>query len=160
MNRKHTWKLIDEHLNWKEQISQITKKISRSVGIICKLRNCIDVLLLRTIYYSLVYSHLNYGIQVWGSACKTDLEKILILQKKAVRAMSGNRWYQTYGNPGPLTHSNPLFKSLGILKIYDIYKLSIGKFIFPRHCFGAGSQSIMKKQPGLIQSFHKKTSLM
>ena len=128
---KYLGVLIDEHLNWKEQISQITKKISRSVGIICKLRHCMDVSLLRTIYYSLVYSHLNYGIQVWGSACKTDLDKILILQKKAVRAMTGHRWYQTYGNPGPLTPSDdPLFKSLGILKIYDVYKLSVGKFIY------------------------------
>ena len=127
---KYLGVLIDEHLNWKEQISQITKKISGSVGIICKLRNCMDTSLLRTIYYSLVYSHLNYGIHVWGSACKTDLEKILILQKKAVRAMTGNRWYQTHGNPGPLTPSDPLFKSLGILKVGDIYKLNVGKFVY------------------------------
>ena len=107
------------------------KKISRSVGIICKLRHCMDVSLLRTIYYSLVYSHLNYGIQVWGSACKTDLDKILILQKKTVRAMTGHRWYQTYGKHGPSwAPSDPLFKSLGILKIYDVYKLSVGKFIY------------------------------
>ncbi len=122
--------LIDEHLNWKEHISNVTKKISRSVGIICKLRSCLNISLLRTIYYSLVYSHLNYGIHAWGSACKTDIEKILLLQKKAVRAMTGNRWYQTYGNPGPLASSDPLFKKLGILKINDIYKLNVGKFIF------------------------------
>ena len=127
---KYLGVLIDEHLNWKEQISQITKKISRSVGIICKLRNCMDVPLLRTIYYSLVYSHLNYGIQVWGSACKTDLEKILNFQKTAVRAMSGHRWYQTYGNPGPLTPSDPLLKSLGILKIHDVYKLNVGLYMY------------------------------
>ena len=50
--------------------------------------------------------------------------------KKAVRAMKGNRWYQTYGNPGPLVSSDPLFKNLGILKVEDIYKLNLGKFIF------------------------------
>ena len=44
--------------------------------------------------------------------------------------MTGNRWYQTYGNPGPLASSDPLFKNLGILKVEDIYKLNLGKFIF------------------------------
>ena len=127
---KYLGVLIDEHLNWKEHVLNVTKKISRSVGIICKLRSCMDVSLLRTLYYSLVYSHLNYGIHAWGSACKTDLEKILTLQKKVVRAMTGNRWYQTYGNPGPLVSSDPLFKNLGILKVEDIYKLNLGKFIF------------------------------
>ena len=122
--------LIDEHLNWKEHICIVTKKISRSVGIICKLRLCFNTSLLRTLYYSLVYSHLNYGIHVWGSACDTDLEKIFLLQKKAVRAMTGNRWYQKHSEPGPLASSGPLFKTLGILKIKDIYKLNIAKFIF------------------------------
>ena len=122
--------LIDEHLNWKEHISSTTKKISRSVGIICKLRLCLNSSLLLTLYYSLVYSHLNYGIHSWGSANKTELEKILVLQKKAVRAMTGNRWYQSHNDPGPLASSNPLFKKLSILKVEDIYKLNIGKFIF------------------------------
>ena len=122
--------LIDEHLNWKEHISSTTKKISRSVGIICKLRLCLNSSLLLTLYYSLVYSHLNYGIHAWGSANKTELEKILVLQKKAVRAMTGNRWYHSHIDPGPLASSNPLFKKLSILKVEDIYKLNIGKFIF------------------------------
>ena len=127
---KYLGVLIDEHLNWKEHISNVTKKTSRAVGIVCKLRLCMSTALLRTIYYSLVYSHLVYGVHVWGSACQTDLEKILILQKKAVRAMTGNRWYQTYGDPGPLASSDPLFKKLEILKFQDIYKLHVGKFIF------------------------------
>ena len=79
---KYLGLLIDEHLNWREQVSATTKKISRSVGIICKLRSCLTSSLLLTLYYSLVYSHLTYGIHAWGSACKTELEKILILQKK------------------------------------------------------------------------------
>ena len=122
--------LIDEHLNWKEHICIVTKTISKSVCIICKLILCLNTSLLRTLYYTLVYSHLNYGIHVWGSACNTDLEKILLLQKKAFRAMTGNRWYQKHSEPGPLASSGPLFKTLGILKINDIFKLNISKFIF------------------------------
>ena len=87
--------------------------------------------LLKNIYYSVVYSHLNYGIQAWGSASPNDLEKLLILQKKAVRIMSGVQYFQIYDQPpGPLPASEPLFKNLEILKISDIFKLNIGKFIY------------------------------
>ena len=78
---KYLGVLIDENLNWKEHISNVTKKISRSVGIICKLRLCMNRSLLRTLYYTLVFSHLNYGIRPWGFPCKKDLDKILLFQK-------------------------------------------------------------------------------
>ena len=64
---KYLGVFIDEHLTWKEHISNISKKISRGVGIICKLRRSMCTSLLRTIYYSLVYSHIVYGVHVWGS---------------------------------------------------------------------------------------------
>ena len=45
--------------------------------------------------------------------------------------MSGVQYFQIYDQPpGPLPASEPLFKNLEILKINDIYKLSIGKFIY------------------------------
>ena len=122
---------MDEHLNWKKQIANVTKKISRGIGILAKLRSYLDPKLLRNIYYSIVYSHLSYGVEAWGSASPTDLEKILILQKKAVRILTGNKYFQIYGEePTPLPRSEPLFKTLEILKFEDIFKISIAKFIY------------------------------
>ena len=34
---------------------------------------------------SLIYSHIIYVIVAWGSACKTELDNIFILQKRAMR---------------------------------------------------------------------------
>jgi len=59
-----------------------------------------------------------YGIQVWVFACDTELNKMLILQKKAVRILSNN--YHFTLEPGSLVSSNPLFKDLEILKVGDI----------------------------------------
>ena len=84
-------------------------------------------MLLKTIYYCVVYSHLSYGVEAWGSACKTDLEKILILQKKAVRILSGNRYFQIYGESAD---SEPLFKSLEILKFDEIFSVNLAKFVY------------------------------
>ena len=128
---KYLGVLLDEHLNWKKQIACVTKKISGGVGIIAKLRSYLDPKLLKNIYHSIVVSHLSYGVEAWGSANATDLEKILILQKKAVRILTGNRYFQIYGeDAAPLARSEPLFKTLDILKFNDIFKVSIAKFIY------------------------------
>ena len=128
---KYLGVLLDEHLTWRHQLNSVSKKISRGIGILSLLKNCMETKLLKNIYYSLVYSHLNYGVQAWGSASPTDLEKILILQKKAVRIMSGVQYFQIYDQPpGPLPESEPLFKNLEILKIRDVFKLNIATFIY------------------------------
>ena len=91
--------LLDEHLNWKQQINQVTLKISRGIGILAKLKPFLKEKLLRSIYFSLVYSYLSYGVQAWGSAddCVKQKDKIIVLQNKAVRIMSGVQYFQIYG---------------------------------------------------------------
>ena len=77
-------------------------------------------------YYSLVYPHLIYGIEVWGSADETHLNRLLILQKKIVRLISFSDKKQPDYSFLP---SNPLFFRLEIHKIQDIFKLNISKFL-------------------------------
>ena len=123
--------LVDQHLNWKYQINSIALKISRGVGILAKLKPLLKDNLLKCIYYSLVYSHLSYGIESWGSATETNIHRLVILQNKAVRILSGAQYFQVHGQePGPLPSSNPLYKTLEILKIVDIFQLNIAKFVY------------------------------
>ena len=127
--------LMDQHLNWKHQISNVSKKISRGTGILGKLKGNMHRDLLVNIYYCLVFSYLSYGVEAWGSACQTDLSKINVLQNKAVRIITGNQYFQIYGEPpGPLPSANPLFKELNFLKFQDIYNFSIGKFAYLTLC--------------------------
>jgi len=51
-----------------------------------------------------------YGSQVWGQSLQTVIDKISVLQRKAVRIMSFSQFTE---------HSNPLFKELKILKVQD-----------------------------------------
>ena len=77
--------------------------------------------LLKSIYYSIVYSHLNYGIQAWGSASPNDLEKLLILQKKAVRIMYGVQYFQIYAiSKYAILAKNMTFTNLGKNIILEI----------------------------------------
>ena len=60
----------------------ICLKISRTVGILAKLRHSIPLSPLLNIYQAVINPCLYYGICAWGSALKTYLNiKILLIQK-------------------------------------------------------------------------------
>ena len=128
--------LMDQHLTWKQQIANVSKKISRGIGILAKLRGIgLDKSLLCNIYYCLVFSHLSYGVEAWGSACHSNLSKIRVLQNKAVRIISGRQYFQIFGEtPGPLPSADPLYKELEFLDFNDIYNFNVAKFIYLTLC--------------------------
>ena len=68
----------------------------------------------RTLYFSLIYSHLLYGILIWGSAYATNKKKLAIIQKKIIRILANANYND---------HTTPLFLDLKLLKFNDIYNL-------------------------------------
>ena len=58
---KYLGVLIDEHLNWKYHILNVSKKVSRSIGIISKLRFCMNKKQLRNyLFFTCLFTlHLN-----------------------------------------------------------------------------------------------------
>ena len=83
------------------------------------------------LYYSIIFSHLSYGILLWGY----NINRLFKLQKKEIRIISNN----TY-----IAHTEPIFKTLCLLKLSDIYALSILKFYY-KYCHG--------QLPFYLQSF-------
>lgn len=77
--------LLDCHLTWKPHIDLISDKISKTIGLISKLRHFVPTSTLLTIYRSLIQPYLTYGLCAWGQAYESHLKKILLLQKKALR---------------------------------------------------------------------------
>ena len=124
---KYLGVLIDSTLSWKEHISCISNKISRTVGILYKIRPFVTTKIMKDIYYALMYSYLVYAVEVWGSACDSHLSNLLIIQKRAIRLMTYKDQFPLI--PGPLHPSNPLFRELQILKVNDIFMLQIAKFV-------------------------------
>ena len=74
-----------------------------------------------SMYYSFIYPYLNYCIAAWGSCFKSYLNKVLLLQKKVVRIISG---------ADRLAHTDPLFASLDVLKIDQLYSYNIGLMMY------------------------------
>ena len=86
----------------------MSKKISRIIGILKKLQLVVPKNVLLTIYNTLILSHINYCLLVWGNKSG----KILQLHKKVILAFSC---------AGYISHTEQLFKLYDILKVNDIY---------------------------------------
>ena len=111
---KYLWIFNDSSLTWKFHIHELTKKISRNIGILSKLRHFAPCNLLIQIYYTLIFPFITYSIIIWGNTYKTILNPITVLQKKAVRIITFSHFQ---------SHTSPIFKKLNLLKLSDIVKL-------------------------------------
>jgi hypothetical protein len=112
---------IDDKLKWDVHIKSIKSRISSSLFIMNKIKHFVPMKSLRTLYYSIVYPYLTYGITLWGSTFESQLKKIKVMQKKVVRTI--------YGAPYN-AHTEPIFKQLKIVKFEDLYKLQVAKFTY------------------------------
>ena len=74
--------IIDDKLNWKDHVSFVCRKVARGLGVIIKARKVLRNESLKNLYYSFIYPYLIYCNQVWGSACKSNIEPLFILQKR------------------------------------------------------------------------------
>ncbi len=108
---------INENLSWKSHINKIADKISKSMGILNKLKYFLPLNAKVLIYNSLILSHLNFCILALGYKC----HRIIKLQKKIVRILSLSKYN---------AHTDPLFKTHKLLKVQEIFKLQEFKFYF------------------------------
>ena len=125
LNMEKTVKLlgvtIDNRLKFSDHINNICSKVSKSIGVMYKLKHVVTASTLKSLYYALIFPYLNYCVVVWGAAYDSHLEPLVLLQKKAVRII----------NKAPyLAHTNPLFLSNKILKLKDLFKYNLCLHIY------------------------------
>ena len=64
---KYLGLILDSNLNWKAYIHEVSKKISRGIGVLSKLRYYVKKNILKQLYYSLIYTYLTYRLLLWGN---------------------------------------------------------------------------------------------
>lgn len=125
IERVHTSKFLgiflDDDLNWKFHISQISLKVSRSIGVLNKVKKLFSKEILRTLYFTMIQPHLIYCNIVWGGATQLAINRLIVLQKRAVRIVS----HSNYRAP-----TAAIFKELKILTIEDIHKMQLALFVY------------------------------
>src|SRR5271170_6699147 len=112
---------LDSKLNWHKHIAHIKSKIAKGLGIMCRVRDYISCNTMLTLYNTLIYPYLVYCNIIWGTANKTVLDKLFLLQKRAIRICAG----ASFRSP-----TSPLFVCLKKLKLHDINKLQTLLFVF------------------------------
>ena len=110
---------LDKKLDFKIHIENMVSKLSKSIGILSKLRYVLPSSTLHLLYFSLVHPHLLYGLPLWGSTFSSYLAKLQRLQNKAIRIISNSF----------SSSITPQFHKLGILKIHDLYTYEISKLM-------------------------------
>lgn len=121
---KYLGLVIDDKLSWKPLVKQLCSKLSRSVGILSKIRHFLPKSVLRSVYFSIIQCHLQYGIIFWGLTFKTEIRKVVVLQNKAIRMILGAKLDENL---------SPYYKALKILKVEDLCKYEIAKLMFKYH---------------------------
>ena len=112
---------FDNRLSWNVHIDTLTHHISRCSGFFCRLRRYVPRETLCLLYYSLIYSRLQYGILTWGTASKSLMHFLEVRINRIVRILTFSSIY---------TPINNLYKSINVLKLLDIYNLELGKFMY------------------------------
>ena len=94
---------LDEHLQWSDHVDAVIGKISKTCGILNKLKNRLPRHVLAIIYQSLILPicHIFNIVQLYGPIVVLMLDSVYIVQKRAIRI--------TYDLPRR-AHTAPYFK--------------------------------------------------
>ena len=128
INRKHLVTFLgvqlDDKLKFNFHISYICNKVSKSIGILSKLKFCVPHSTVKSLYYSFVYSYLTYCNLIWGSTYACHLRPLVVIQKRIIRIMN---------NLGYRDHTNDFFYNDSILKVLDVYRFLAGIYMFKNY---------------------------
>ena len=97
---------FDEYMSFEKHINVLCAKLSRANYCIKRVYHKLSQKSLKCLYYALFHPHLLYCINIYSCATHTNLKKITILQKKAIRIINKEK-----NN----SHTSILFKKSQIL---------------------------------------------
>ena len=109
---------IDDWLNYNDQTCVLSKKLSRVISIMFKLSAFVPPYIIRIIYFSLFYSHLIYGMSVWGGCGVSNINKIIKLQNRAISLCANNHLRNS------LLQYPSVYSYFTLIKLKNIYPSS------------------------------------
>ena len=75
---------------------------------------------LKTLYHSMIQPHFTYGLLTWGNTNQCDMNKIILLQKRAIRSITKSHYN---------SHTEPLLQKCNIPKIQDLFNVEVTLFM-------------------------------
>jgi hypothetical protein len=97
---------LDEYLTLNKHVDHISAKLARSLYLLNRIKHFVSLNSLRKLYFSLFHSHLLYCINILSCTSQSNLNRIAVLQKKAIRIITNAHYNE---------HTIPLFLANKIL---------------------------------------------
>lgn len=120
---KYLGLLLDAKLSWKNHVNYVKNKQIKYSRMFYMLRATCSVELMRTLYYALINSKLEYGITIWGGTYTSTLKPLIVIQKSFMRHIANCHKY---------AHTDPLFTNLKVLPINNLYMYKVLRIFFDR----------------------------
>ena len=112
---------IDKNLKFREHIDYVVKKLKIICALIYRVRHLYPKSCLLLFYNSFAKSIIMYGILVYGSAAKTNLEKIEKAQRRILRAIFFMHRTDSL---------NEIITKEGVLTVFELFLVELIKELF------------------------------
>ena len=92
---------IDKNLTWTTHTNRVIQKIKRNAHMLFRSKNLLSVHAKKILYYAQIYSHISYGLSIWGPMInKKTIKKIQSVQKNCLNC------FKTTATKNPLLLSD------------------------------------------------------
>lgn len=104
------------NLTWDQHINEVHRKLCRTVGVINRNRYTLPERIKLLLYNSLILPHFSYSHLVWGTTTQTNMTRLLILQKKALRIIANVPYHY---------HTKELFTQFRVVNVLSLYNFRL-----------------------------------
>lgn len=109
---KYLGLILDSRMTWKPHIYKIKSKLTSLMGLIRNIVRCLPRKVLYITYNSLIKPHIDYLIEIWGSAAKSNLDLLQTAQNKLLKVLFKYNFR---------TSTKKIYNETGLLNIYQTY---------------------------------------
>lgn len=141
---KYLGVLLDEKFSFESHVLNLHAKLRSQIRKFYFLRNFCDISLLRTLYFALINSRLQYALPCWGGAYKYLIDKLRTTQNYFLRIIL---------KKPKRTSSFPLYQELKILPIQHLYVFKVLRLFFLR---SGNRENVMPSNVYNTRSFENK----
>ena len=113
--------IINSNLTQHDHIKAISSKVSKSIGILLRVRKYVPNDMLLTLYHTLIEPYFSYCNIIWGTHCSKHLDQLYHKQKKVIRIIANTKWN---------AHTAHLFRDFQLLSIFNLNKLQTCCFMY------------------------------
>ena len=108
--------IVDENLYWNTHVDYVCMSLVEFFGIFNHVKHFVSKRIAGQLYFSFIYSRINYGIEAYGSCADEHLSKLQVMQNKLLKLLLKI----DYRTSTSLLHYN-----MALLKFADIHTVNI-----------------------------------